>query len=76
MAVTRKHNLYAVGLGATLLGGITRQSIATGTEVRREATSGEIYARFQSLYAQKIAPGFSTKWRSEIRTNINYPGAF
>jgi len=61
MAVTRKHNLYAVGLGATLLGGITRQSIATGTEVRREATSGEIYARFQSLYAQKIAPGFSTK---------------
>jgi len=75
MGVTRKHSLYAVGLGATLLGGITRQSIALGSEVRREATSGETYARFQSLYAQKIAPGFSTKCIATALTACGTVGA-
>lgn len=61
MTVTRKHGIYAITIGATTLGGITRQNIATGTEVRGEPSSGEVWARFQALYAQKIAPGFTTQ---------------
>lgn len=72
MSVTRKHSLYAVGVGATLVGGITRQSIVTGSEVRSEASSGEIYARFQSFYAQKIAPSFTTRM---ISTALGASGA-
>jgi hypothetical protein len=60
MTVTRKHGLYAVTIGAATLGGITRQNIATGSEVRGEPSSGEVWARFQAAYAQKIAPGFTT----------------
>lgn len=60
MSVTRKHSLHGVAVGATILGGITRQNLVTNTEIRNEATSGEIYARFQSLYSQRIAPSFST----------------
>ncbi len=60
MPVTRKHGPYGVDIGGTLLGGITRQSLVTGSQVQSEATSGEIYARFVAMYAQKIAPSFST----------------
>jgi hypothetical protein len=67
-----KHGLYAIGLGPTLLGGVTAQNLAVGSEVRGEATSGEIYARFKSLYAQRSAPSFSTH---SIRTALNVLGA-
>lgn len=60
MAVPSKHGLYFVGLGAATLGGISRQNLATGIELRGEANSGELYARFQALYAAKLAPGFTT----------------
>lgn len=60
MPIPSKHGLYFVGLGATTLGGITRQNLATGIEVRGEANSGELYARFQALYAARLAPGFTT----------------
>lgn len=61
MSVARKHGIYGVGVGATLLGGITRQSLSTNSDVQSEATSGEIYARFVALYAQRVAPGFTTR---------------
>lgn len=60
MSVLRKHGPYAVSIGATLLGGITRQNLVTGAQVQGEATSGEIYDRFAALYAAKVAPSFST----------------
>ncbi|MFZ5785119.1 MAG: hypothetical protein ACOY3Y_01645 [Acidobacteriota bacterium] len=60
MAVQRKSGLYAVSVGDTLLGGITQQNLVTGTEVRSDKNSGDVYARFLALYAQKIAPGFTT----------------
>jgi len=60
MAVTRKHSLYAVQIGSTLLGGITQQRVQTGTEVRGEATSGEVYNRTQSITAQKPSANFTT----------------
>ena len=56
-----KHGLYAVAFDSTLVGGITQQSIATGSDVRGEASSGEVYRRIVALYEQKIAPGFTTK---------------
>lgn len=60
MTVSRMHGIYAVKLGATTIGGIRRRSLRTASEVRSEATSGEVYHRFQSLYAQKPVAEFST----------------
>lgn len=60
LTLVRKHGPYGVGLGATLLGGITRQSIATGTQVKAEPTSGEVWARIIAMYAQKVMPSFTT----------------
>lgn len=72
MAVTRKHGIYGVGVGATLLGGITRQSLVTNSEVKSEASSGEIYSRFTALYAQRVAPSFTTR---SIASALNVCGA-
>jgi len=61
MSVDRMHGLYAVKVGATALGGIKRRAIRTASEVRSESTSGEVYHRFQALYAQKPMAEFSSK---------------
>ncbi len=60
MAVTTKHGVYGVVIDSTLLGGITNLNTRTGSEVRNEPTSGEIYARFQSLVAQLPGAEFTT----------------
>lgn len=60
MAVTKAHTLYGVVAGATVIGGITQQNVNLGTQVRGEASSGEVYARFQSVVAQKPAATFTT----------------
>jgi hypothetical protein len=60
MSVPRLHGIYAVKIGNTLVGGIKRHTLRTASEVRQEATSGEVYSRFQSLYAQKPMFEFST----------------
>jgi hypothetical protein len=61
MPVARRHSLYAININASLLGGITRQTIATGSEIKGEISSGQVYTRFLAMYAQKIAPGFTTR---------------
>jgi len=61
MTISRMHGLYAVKIGATVLGGIKRRAIRTASEVRQESTSGEVFARFQALYAQKPIAEFSSK---------------
>jgi len=61
MPVTRRHALYAVYMNSSLLGGITRQTIALGSEVRGEISCGQVYTRFLAMYGQKIAPGFNTR---------------
>jgi hypothetical protein len=58
--IDRKHGIYGISLGSTVLGGITRQDIATGSDVRGEATSGEVWAAIQALYAQQVSPSFAT----------------
>lgn len=60
MAVSKMHNIHAVKLGSTTLGGIKSRALRTGAEVRQYPTSGEVYARFQALYAVKPVAEFST----------------
>jgi hypothetical protein len=60
MTVARKHSPYCVALGATVLGGITRQNIVTGTDFRGEPASGELYARILAMQQQQVRAGFST----------------
>lgn len=60
MGLQATHGLYFVGLGSTLLGGITRENLAIESEINGEPQSGEVYRRFLALYSQKVAPGFST----------------
>lgn len=67
MALSRLHTLSAVKLdydalggSAVTLGGIRRQMIRTGTDVRQESTSGSVYSQFQAVYAGAPMAEFST----------------
>ena len=60
MTLAAIHGLYGVEVDSTVVGGVTRQNIATNSEVNGEPTAGEVYRRHVSLYAQKVAPGFTT----------------
>lgn len=60
MAVTNAHTLYGALIDSTLIGGVTQQNIKTETEIRGEASSGEPYARYQSMVAQKPGASFTT----------------
>lgn len=61
MTVSRMHGIYGVKLGASVIGCIGRTALRTGSEVRQESSSGEAYARFQALYAQKPMAEFQTR---------------
>ena len=77
MSVSATHTHYAIRLNdtsPTLIGGIIRQNIATGSQVNGEATSGEVYRRFLALYSQKVAPGFSTYAIATALAAIAPPG--
>ena len=60
MSISNAHGLYGVVIDSTVIGGIGRLFINTGTEVRGEPSSGEVWARFQSLVAQKPRAQFNT----------------
>jgi len=81
MGVERIHSRYAVQTDVAnpsvpvLLGGITRLSVATGSEVRGEKTSGEIYRRFQGLYAQKPLASFASYAIAACLDEIGLTGA-
>lgn len=74
MTLATKHGLYAVSIDSTVLGGITAQNLVTGSDVRSEQSSGEIYARIQALYAQKVAAGFSTRAIASALDACGYTG--
>jgi len=61
MPFTNAYGLYGVSVGSTLLGGITNAALNTGTEVRGEASSGELYPRIKSTVAQKPSASWSTR---------------
>lgn len=60
MTLAALYGLYAVEVDSTVVGGITRQNLATNSEINGEPTAGEVYRRHVSLYSQKVAPGFTT----------------
>jgi len=55
-----RHGLYAVEFDDSLLPGITKCRIETGTDVQGESTSGEVYNRWLSIFAQKPKADFET----------------
>jgi hypothetical protein len=61
MTVSRMHGIYAVKLGTTVIGATSKRGVRTGVEVRQEATSGEVYSRFQSIYAINPMADFATR---------------
>ncbi len=61
MAVTRRHTISAVKIGATVLSGITRENLSTNSEIRGEPTSGEVYTRYLSLTKQNPGGMFGTQ---------------
>ena len=60
MSQNTRHGLWAVVFDSDVLGGITMLRVNTGSQVRNEARSGEVYARHQSLVAQKPVATFAT----------------
>lgn len=61
MSVATLHGIYAAKVGSATLGGITARAMRTASEIRQEATNGEVYARFNALYAQKPMAELSTR---------------
>lgn len=74
MSVTLKHSLHGVVLDMTKIGGITAQSMPTGTEVQNDPDSGQINATFQAVIAQKHIPTFSTQAVGTTLTKIGTQG--
>ena len=52
--------IYAVGAGATVLGGITEQSVIPDSQIGGDGADDELYTRMRYLVAQNFAPTFST----------------
>jgi len=61
MGIVTRHGLYAAQIGATVLNGITAVDVKLGTQVRSEASSGEVYARHQAIVGQKSTGGFASR---------------
>lgn len=61
MGVATKHSLYAVEAGSSLIGGISDDNLALNPDVRAEALSGEVYARFIALYGMNPEGSFTTR---------------
>ena len=55
------HTSGPIQIGSTVLGGITNLGSALGSQVRGEATSGEICARVMALISQKPTVDFTTE---------------
>ena len=60
MSVSQAHGLFAVQAGSIMIGGVGRNNLTTGTTVRSETTSGEVFPRFQSIVAQRPTASFTT----------------
>jgi hypothetical protein len=64
MAVTLRHSIYAVQIDPSgtpvVLGAIGGSNIRTGTELRSDVTSGQVYPTHQAIVAQKPGLDFST----------------
>lgn len=55
------HTSGPVKIGTAVIGGITSINSALGSQVKEEATSGEVMARVTALMSQKPSMGFTTE---------------
>ncbi len=74
MPVTRVHGIWAVKCGSTWIGGINRRSASLNPDIRQEPTSGDVYARFQAIYAIKPMASFSTRNLVTALDNVGLAG--
>ena len=56
-----RFGIYAVNIGATVLGGITQQNVSNEESLGNEARSGEVYPRFTTLRSQDHKATFTTE---------------
>lgn len=56
-----RFGIYAVNVGATVLGGITQQNVSNEEGVGNEARSGEVFPRFVTLRSQDHKATFTTE---------------
>ena len=75
MSVSRRHTLYGVAAGATLIGGIDQQGVNSGTVSAQEPMSGEIYPRFQSIVSQEPSAHFRTAQIATAMGAVGFLGA-
>ena len=54
------HDIYAVKIDTTVLGGQTQGTVQTGTQTRGEAADGAVYPRTQSIVGQNPGASFTT----------------
>ncbi len=71
MAVTSFHGPHGVVVNATTISGITQANVVLGTQLRDDATSGEVFNRFQAI--QKQVPG-ATFTTYQIKTLLDVIG--
>ena len=74
MGVERKHGIWAVDVGGSILGGISQQNVRTGTQVAGESTDGEVYVRHQSINEQKPVATWTTNWIATALALIGLTG--
>ena len=60
MAVTNFHGPHGVLVDSIPIGGITQVGVTLGTQLRNDATSGEVYNRFSSVQTQTPGATFAT----------------
>jgi hypothetical protein len=68
------NTLGPVAFGATVIRGITQSQVGSGTQVRSEATSGELYPSLQSIVEQKPTGSFTTKELARALDACSPPG--
>ena len=59
--ISELHVLYAVKVGATLLGGVTGQSVGLKTELRKDSANGLPYTTHLAIASQEASGSFDTR---------------
>jgi hypothetical protein len=78
MSLGTLHGMFGVEFGtasgATLLGGITQMTLPTGTDLRSETPSGQLYPQIQTVNAQNIRPSWTTKAIAKALAEVGLTG--
>jgi len=69
-----RYGIYAIGIGATRLGGISSQEIKSNIEGKSKQANGQPYPYFAAVYAAKPEATFSTMHVKEALSIIPITG--